>query len=538
MYNDNNQNWTPDNGADSQNNNNNGQENQTPNFIMRDPQPDQQTGETQSQAVFGQGQQTQPQAAYSQTVYGQGQQTQSQTEQTTYSQPQTGQNQQSYQDAGASYRQQAYQSERPRYDYIPEEPHHRSRKKSSLAGRAAGITAAALLFGVVSGGVMTGVNYVSNYLIDSSYETSAEQSESVTTQTASSETSGSSSAASAVPAISMDVSSIVEKAMPSIVAINSTTTYQSYGFFGPQTYSGASSGSGIIVGMNDDELLIVTNNHVVSDSSDLKVIFIDETSSSASIKGTDTTNDLAVIAVPLSDISDETKSQISVATLGDSDSLKVGEGVIAIGNALGYGQSVTVGYISAKDREVQTDQNTVASNLLQTDAAINPGNSGGALLNMKGEVVGINSAKYSSTEVEGMGYAIPISKVQDIIDDLMNVQTRTQAVAEEDQGYLGIQGQNIDLQASSTYDMPQGIYVYKITEGSAAADSDLREKDIITKFDGQGVKTMADLKELLTYYEKGTTVTLTVQSLENGTYVEREVEVTLGQKPADQLQQQ
>ena len=222
---------------------------------------------------------------------------------------------------------------------------------------------------------------------------------------------------------------------------------------------------------------------------------------SATIKGTDSESDLAVIAVSLSAIDSDTMGKVKVATLGDSDALKVGEGVIAIGNALGYGQSVTVGYVSALDREVRT-QTEVSRNLLQTDAAINPGNSGGALLNMRGEVIGINAAKYSSTEVEGMGYAIPISKAQDIINDLMNRKTRTE-VEESKRGYLGIQGTNVDDMTAAMYGMPRGIYVYKIVEGGAAASSGLREKDIITKFDKQTVRSMADLQEMLTYYEGG-----------------------------------
>lgn len=420
------------------------------------------------------------------------------------------------------------------YSYIPQDPVRKPKKKNGTARKAAGFTAAALLFGVVSGGTMFGVNYLGTVLTEteSSYELS--QTETLAEVPAETEASASAGASSAVPAIAMDVSAIVEKAMPSVVAINNTTVYQSYNFFGmTQSYEVPSSGSGIIIGQNDDELLIVTNNHVVEGSNDLKVVFIDETSYTAKIKGTDSTNDLAVIAVPLADIPKETMDQIAIATMGNSDELKVGEGVVAIGNALGYGQSVTVGYVSALNREVRTGEDTVARNLLQTDAAINPGNSGGALLNMQGEVVGINAAKYSSTEVEGMGYAIPVSMVQDIIADLMNVKTKTETVPVEDQGYLGIQGTNIDLQASSTFDMPQGVYVYKITEDGAAANSDLREKDIITKFDGQGIKSMVELQEILTYYEKGTTVTLTVQSLENGQYVERQVEITLGERPAE-----
>ena len=280
------------------------------------------------------------------------------------------------------------------------------------------------------------------------------------------------------------------------------------------------------MGQNDDELLIVTNNHVVEDSKELLVTFIDENTVNAAIKGTDSESDLAVIAVPLADIEPETMGQIKVATLGDSDALKVGQGVIAIGNALGYGQSVTVGYVSALDREVRTEEQ-VSRNLLQTDAAINPGNSGGALLNMRGEVVGINAAKYSSTEVEGIGYAIPISKAQDIINELMNRKTRVE-VEEGKRGYLGIQGTNIDDVAAAMYGMPRGVYIYKIIEGGAADQSDLREKDIITKFDGQAVRSMEDLQTMLTYYEGGATVALTVQSLNNGEYVERSVEITLG----------
>lgn len=415
--------------------------------------------------------------------------------------------------------------------HIPQEPQHQG-KKTSTAARIAGVAAAALLFGVVAGGTMFGVNTAGEFL-KSQYSSQAVEEETKTTVAVAGTEAEDSvpAAASAAPAIQMDVSAIVEKAMPSVVAINNTMVVEQQTWFGPsQQVEVPSSGSGIIVGQNDDELLIVTNNHVVEDSKELAVTFIDNESVNAAIKGTDSESDLAVIAVPLKDIPSDTMSQISIATLGDSDALKVGQGVIAIGNALGYGQSVTVGYVSALDREVQTDNETTR-NLLQTDAAINPGNSGGALLNMKGEVIGINAAKYSSTSVEGMGYAIPISKAQDIINELMNKRTRT-AIEESKQGYLGIQGQNIDETAANMYGMPRGIYVYKIIEGGAAANSDLREKDIITKFDGQTVRTMADLKEMLTYYEGDSTIDLTVQSLENGEYVERTVKITLGFKPA------
>lgn len=424
------------------------------------------------------------------------------------------------------------QNNRMNMSHIPQEPQRSSRKKTPIGAKIAGLTAAALLFGTVAGATMFGVNTAGEYL-KAQYAPKTEQSETKTTVATTEPKTQDSvpAAADASPAIQTDVSAIVEMAMPSVVAINNTMVVEQQTWFGPsQKVEVPSSGSGIIVGQNDEELLIVTNNHVIEDSKELSVTFINNASVNAAIKGTDAESDLAVIAVPLKDIPSDTMSQIKIATLGDSDSLKVGQGVIAIGNALGYGQSVTVGYVSALDREVKTEGETTR-NLLQTDAAINPGNSGGALLNMRGEVIGINAAKYSSTSVEGMGYAIPISKAQDIINELMNKRTRTE-IEESKQGYLGIQGQNIDETAASMYGMPRGIYVYKIIEGGAAANSDLREKDIITKFDGQTVRTMADLKSMLTYYEGDSTVDLTVQSLENGEYVERTVTITLGFKPA------
>lgn len=412
------------------------------------------------------------------------------------------------------------------YNHIPEEPEQGKRKKKGkMAGRIAGVTAAALLFGTVAGGTMFGVNYLGAQLTKETYPQ--------VSQAASTENIADAqpSANQVLTAVSTDVSAIVEQAMPSVVAITNTMIYQSNSFFGPtQTYEVPSSGSGIIINQNDTELLIVTNNHVVEGSTSLKVTFIDNSTVDAAIKGTDPESDLAVIAVPLSNIAEETFNQISIAKMGNSDELKVGQGVVAIGNALGYGQSVTVGYVSALNREVTTQEQTTRD-LLQTDAAINPGNSGGALLNMQGEVIGINAAKYSSTEVEGMGYAIPISKAQDIIGELMVQKTKI-AVDEKDQGYLGIQGQNIDQAMAEAYGMPRGIYVYKIVEDSAAANSGLKEKDIITKFDNQTVRSMSELKEMLTYYESGSVITLTVQSLENGQYVERQVDITLGSRPA------
>ena len=409
----------------------------------------------------------------------------------------------------------------------------KTHKKGSAFKRIVGISAAALLFGTVAGGTMFGVNNLATNLMKTEEESTAlskkapevssvelkEASKAVTTANNSS------------PTVA-DVSPIAESAMPSVVAIKGTTSVEAYSWFGEgQTYDTPSSGSGIIIGKNDTELLVVTNNHVVEDTKDLSVVFIDNEEVKASVKGRDSDNDIAIMAVKLEDIKPETLEKIAVAHMGDSDELKVGQGVVAIGNALGYGQSVTVGYVSAIDREVTTKDSSI-KNLLQTDAAINPGNSGGALLNMNGEVIGINTAKYASTEVEGMGYAIPISKVKDIIAELSSKETRSDKVDEAKQGYLGIQGKNIGEDVAKAYDMPRGIYVYKIVENSSAANSDLREKDIITKVDSQSVKNMEELKELLSYYQSGEKVKLTVQRLKDSEYEEKEIEITLSDRSA------
>ena len=406
------------------------------------------------------------------------------------------------------------------------------KKSGGFFKKAALLTLSAVFFGVVSGATMFGVNRLANLVLPMETEAQVQQ-----------ETVAPPTEAAVLPApqetyapigtgvVIEDVSLIVEQAMPSVVAINNTMLYQSSTWFGQtQTYEVPSSGSGIIVGENDTELLIVTNHHVVEDSNTMTVTFIDESTVDAAIKGTDSESDLAVIAVPLDKISADTKEKIKAATIGDSDVLKMGQGVIAIGNALGHGQSVTVGHVSALDREVKVDG--VTRTVIQTDAAINPGNSGGALLNAKGELIGINEAKYADETVEGVGYAIPISYAMDIIEDL-KLRTTKVEVAEGEQGYLGIQIQNVDAATAQMLGMPQGVYVYKIIEDSAAANSDLREKDIITKFDGETIRNNADLNELLAYYKAGTTVTVTVQSLENGVYVEREVEVVLKSRPAE-----
>ena len=325
--------------------------------------------------------------------------------------------------------------------------------------------------------------------------------------------------------IGNDVSSIVEKAMPSVVAINNKMIYtQDNWLFGQQQYEVPSSGSGIIAGQNDTELLIITNNHVVEDSEELSVTFIDNQSVKAAVKGTDSDSDLAVIAVQLSDIPEETRKQIKAADLGDSDSLKLGQGVVAIGNALGQGQSVTVGYVSALNKKLTI--NDVERTLLQVDAAINPGNSGGALLNSKGEVIGINSAKYASDEVEGMGFAIPMSKAQSIIENLMNQETRDKLTS--NYGFLNITGQDVSSEEAEKYNVPEGVYVSGTTDGGAAANAGIQRGDIITKLGNTTITTISQLKEELQYYKAGETVEVTIQRSSDGKgYQEQTLKVTL-----------
>lgn len=419
----------------------------------------------------------------------------------------------------------------------PKKPHGKNNKNAAKWAKKIGAVAlSAVLFGGVAGGVFTGVTYATGATAKAKATQTESDSSQQTTTTKLQTATASTSTASSTSSGSMDVTSIVQSAMPSIVAITNKSVQEVQNYFsmfsrggGTQEQEVESQGSGIIIGQNDSELLIATNNHVVEGADTLSVCFADDNACEATVKGTDSDNDLAVIAVKLSDISDDTMSQIKIAEIGDSNQLQVGEQVVAIGNALGYGQSVTTGIVSAVNRQLE-DSNS-ENGFIQTDAAINPGNSGGALLDLNGNVIGINAAKNASTEVEGMGFAIPISKAQEILNNLMTKKTR-EAVDESAQGYLGIQGTNIDANASKEYGMPVGIYVYKIVEGGAAANSDLKEKDIITKFDGQSVTNMEELKQMLTYYEGGSTVSLTVQSLVNGSYVEHEVQITLGTKPA------
>ena len=426
---------------------------------------------------------------------------------------------------------------------------HNNNKKNpknskKLAKKIGAITLSAVLFGSVAAGSFQAVNYFSpvSKTTNSSSQTSKSNSSSAsllkTTTTSDSSNKG-----------SLDVSDITTSAMPSIVAITNKSVqevqdyFSQFGFRGQgqtQTQETESQGSGIIIGKNDTELLMVTNNHVVEGADTLSVCFIDNKGYEANVKGTDAENDLAVIAVPLDSISDDTMSQIAVASIGDSDSLKVGEQVVAIGNALGYGQSVTTGIVSAVNRALSNNSSDTqdsnsssddssSATYIQTDAAINPGNSGGALLNMNGEVIGINSAKLASTEVEGMGYAIPISRVSDIIDNLMNQTTRTK-VDSDKQGTIGIKGINVTSDVQEKYNLPEGIYVSEVTSGSAAEKAGITSGSVITKFDGKSVTDIESLQDLLQYYKAGETVELTLQVPDSDSYKEKTVSISLGSK--------
>lgn len=400
------------------------------------------------------------------------------------------------------------------------------------SGVAFGLVAALVFVGVVKvSGVGQNLAAVSGALSEDTTavgDTTIKQSEvSNVTATNVSQTTGTAS-----------IADIVEACMPSIVSITNQSVEEVVSMFGTREYEATSVGSGIIIGQNEEELLIATNNHVVSGSNELSVCFGDDENKvvEAKIKGTDANNDLAIIAVKLEDLSDEIKSSISIAKLGNSDDVNVGDQVIAIGNALGYGQSVTTGIVSAKDREVTIDN--ITASLIQTDAAINPGNSGGALLNMYGEVIGINSSKFASTTVEGMGYAIPISTAQPILEELMNRETRD-AVDEDDQGYLGISCQNVSSEISEMYNIPQGVYVLGANEGGAAEAAGLQKGDIITGFDGISISNYSELKNTLQYYQAGETVEITIERAdEKGGYQERNISVTLGENDTTEDEQQ
>ena len=434
---------------------------------------------------------------------------------------------------------------------------HRERKSHKLATTIA----LAVVFGLVAGIVFQAVNIVSEsyftteqtdnqvataqLAVDAASDNASDISDNTSSDsTADADTAENTTVSDTTTAGNGSVADVARAAMPTVVAITSVSIQEI------PKYSSEGSGSGIIVGENDDELLIATNNHVVSGATTLSVCFagndvanaeeetVDMSGSdgdvnvedavSAKIKGTDEANDLAVVAVQKSDIPEDTLSQIKIAQLGNSDALEVGEQVVAIGNALGYGQSVTSGWISALNRSISTDEGT-SSGLIQTDAAINPGNSGGALLNMQGEVIGINSAKYADSAVEGMGYAIPISKAQPILEDLMNRQTRDK-VDESDAAYLGVVSADLSTEAIQMYDMPEGAFVIRVDKDSAAAQSGIQKGDIIVDFDGQTVTGKDDLEGKLAYYASGETVDVVVSRADNGEYVQKTIQVTLGSR--------
>ena len=424
----------------------------------------------------------------------------------------------------------------------------KNRKTANLAKKVGTIALSAVLFGSVAGGTFQAVNYFAGSRTAASTTTTQTTSNSSLLKAAAT-SSGSASTGT------LDVSTIAKNAMPSIVSITNKSVQEVQNYFSmfgygaqtPQTEETTSCGSGIIIGKNDTELLIVTNNHVVDGADTLSVSFVNNQVCEANIKGTDSDNDLAVIAVPLSEIPDDTMNSIAIATMGDSDSVHVGEQVVAIGNALGYGQSVTTGIISAANRVIDgnsssdggTDgtasdsasNDTTGKTYLQTDAAINPGNSGGALLNMNGEVIGINSAKLASTEVEGMGYAIPVSRVSDIIENLMNEQTRAK-VSSENQGTLGIKCLDVSSQIQQAYNMPAGIYISEVTSGGAAEKAGLKSGYVLTSFDDHSVTSTNELKSLLSYYSAGETVEVEAQVPDNGSYETKTFSLTLGTNSA------
>ncbi len=337
-----------------------------------------------------------------------------------------------------------------------------------------------------------------------------------------------------------DITDLIEEVMPTVVSITNMQkfTQNGYSMFGfrvqPQEYEAPASGSGVIVGMTDDQIIILTNNHVVQQSTSLSVTFNDTKTFDASIKGTDSSKDLAIISVAKKDIDQELLNNIKISNIGNSDNIRIGEHVVAIGNALGIGQSVTYGIISAKDREIDEIGNS--SKLIQTDAAINPGNSGGALINLKGELIGINVAKSAGSAIEGVGYAIPINVAKEVIETMSKRKDR-ESIPEEEQGQLGITARNIDSQTAESLGMPEGIYVFKINEDSPVKNSDLKEKDIIISFDDQSVKTVSELQELLRYTRAGQEVSIKVKRLDGGEYVEKEFKVTLTKKSINAKQQ-
>ena len=417
---------------------------------------------------------------------------------------------------------------------------NRKLKIKKMMKKGATISLCAVLAGGIGVGAYEGINYFSgaqsvqaatdsseNLTLMKSDKKSNKDSED-TEDTKSSDTKG-----------SLDVSDVAEEAMPSVVAITTKSVQEVqdyYSMFGSQYAPSQEqevegSGSGIIIGKTDSELLIATNYHVVDGADTLSVAFADGNAYEATVKGFDENEDLAVVSVATKDVSDDTMDAIAVAKIGSSDDLKIGEQVVAIGNALGYGQSVTSGWVSALNRDISTEDSE-ASGLIQTDAAINPGNSGGALLNMKGEVIGINAAKYADSQVEGMGYAIPISKAEPILEELMNRETRDKVEDSSKVGYMGIKAADLTTEAIQMYNMPAGAFLTEVTEGGAADKAGIKKGDIIVKLDGQKVSGKDDLVSKLQYYESGETIEVVIARADSGEYKEQTVEVTLGSKPA------
>ena len=456
-------------------------------------------------------------------------------------------------DSGQQPRYEHYQfHEEQRTVLKPSGPSGHRRNQNSFQKKAGATIALAVIFGLVAAVVFQAANFAADRFLNTGKSSvQIKTTDSVALQ----ETASDDSTADKVLSDSENgtVAAVAQASMPSVVAITTVSVQEIPSFFGYSShqYKSASTGSGIIVGDNDDELLIATNNHVVDGATTLSVCFIGddvanaetetvnagdngdlnvEDAVSAKIKGTDADNDLAVVAVKKSDIPEDTLNQIKIAQIGSSDDLAVGQQVVAIGNALGYGQSVTSGWISALNRTISTDDGTNSTGLIQTDAAINPGNSGGALLNMKGELIGINSAKYADSAVEGMGYAIPISKAKPILEELMNRETR-EKVDSSKKGYLGVSLANLTTEAIEMYNMPTGAFVRNVENDSPAQEAGICKGDIIVKFDGQKVSDGDDLLDKLQYYKSGEKIEAVIARATNGEYEENTIELTLGTRP-------
>ena len=456
-------------------------------------------------------------------------------------------------DSGQQPRYEHYQFHEEQGTVLkPSGPSGHRRNQNSFQKKAGTTIALAVIFGLVAAVVFQAANFAADRFLNTGKSSlQIKTTDSVDLQ----ETASDDSTADKVLSDSENgtVAAVAQASMPSVVAITTVSVQEIPSFFGysSRQYKSASTGSGIIVGDNDDELLIATNNHVVDGATTLSVCFIGddvanaetetvnagdngdlnvEDAVSAKIKGTDADNDLAVVAVKKSDIPEDTLNQIKIAQIGSSDDLAVGQQVVAIGNALGYGQSVTSGWISALNRTISTDDGTNSTGLIQTDAAINPGNSGGALLNMKGELIGINSAKYADSAVEGMGYAIPISKAKPILEELMNRETR-EKVDSSKKGYLGVSLANLTTEAIEMYNMPTGAFVRSVEDDSPAQEAGICKGDIIVKFDGQKVSDGDDLLDKLQYYKSGEKIEAVIARATNGEYEENTIELTLGTRP-------